>query len=285
MVRCTAGTSAITALLIAVLQSLPVLADDEPDSDKARASAERKETERLIQSELPKWKISRGRGRETRLQLESKPALRWTNPGTARVYGELYVWTVRGRPEAALTLFKGWEPAWGFTAEMTSLSLTEIVGEREGSVVWNPDKPGIELRGVPDASAPATTAAGRLRQMKALAAGFSAVMVDYRSNADGERQTLRLLTQPVFQYQSTDPGIIDGAMFAFVLGTDSEVLLLLEARVVNDKPTWQYAFARMNNDELFGLYKDAEVWRVERARYNQPRETYTWIGIDEAPAK
>jgi hypothetical protein len=122
--------------------------------------------------------------------------------------------------------------------------------------------------------------------MNSLAGDFSTVMVDYRNNKKGERQTLRLLPRPLYRYQSTDPEVIDGALYAYVLGTDSEVLLLLEARTAGGQASWQYAFARMNNDELVGLHKEQEVWRVPRAHYeDSQRAPYKWRGIPETPAR
>jgi hypothetical protein len=118
--------------------------------------------------------------------------------------------------------------------------------------------------------------------MRALSLEFSTFMIDDRSNAKGERQALRLLPQPLYRHQSTAPEVIDGALFAFVLGTDSEVLLLIEARAASDTTKWQYAFARMNNDELIGLHNEREVWRVGRARYDDSlHEPYKWMGISE----
>jgi hypothetical protein len=98
--------SRVFVLLIAGWPALLSAADTKSDPEGSRATTESKETVRLIQAELPSWKTWQGADHKIELKLESKPILRWTNPGTARVYGDLYVWTVHGRPEAALTLFK-----------------------------------------------------------------------------------------------------------------------------------------------------------------------------------
>jgi hypothetical protein len=51
---------------------------------------------------------------------------------------------------------------------------------------------------------------------------------------DGQerRWELRLLPHPLYRYESTDPDVVDGALFAFVTsaGTDPEALLAIEAR-------------------------------------------------------
>jgi hypothetical protein len=236
----------------------------EPSDTKSRDAQESVETTHLIKAELPNWKLSRVGDRKIDLKVEPTSVLRWTNPGMGRVYGDLYLWIADGRPEVVMSLFKTWEPAHGFHAEMHSLALTAVEAERDGKIVWQPLKPGVTLQDVPDAAKPAA-ASQRLSQMRALAREFSAELTDYRRNDAGERQALRLLTQPMYRYQSTDAELLDGAMFAFVLGTDPEVFLLLEARRSKETPRWQFGLARMNNDSLAVSYKDREVWRIKRA--------------------
>ena len=73
---------------------------------------------------------------------------------------------------------------------------------------------------------------------------------------------MRLLNQPVFRYSSADPGIIDGAIFVFVEGTDPEAFLQLEALQAEKRAAWRFAFSRMNHAGFTGQYKSAEVWNV-----------------------
>jgi hypothetical protein len=201
------------------------------------------------------------------------------------MHGEIYVWTADGRPETVMSLYKVWEPAWGFAGELHSLSLTNLGAKRDGAVAWKCDSPGIMLRDVPGAPAPAATAGPRLRQMRAIAADFSAVLIDYRLNSDGERQALRLLTNPVFRYSSPGGEVADGALFAFVVGTDAEVLLLLEAREQEKKARWRYAFARLNRDELSAFFKEQEVWSVGRASYEERDQPYAFMSLSELPPR
>jgi hypothetical protein len=241
-----------------------------PDDPESRAAEERETTTKLIEADLPQWKLWSDGDREHGLTLEPKPVLRWTNPGVGRVYGDVYLWTRKGRPEAVMSFYKAWQPKYDFTAEMHSLSLTEIAAERDGVLLWQPQKAGITLNTVPDAAKPAESPTKRLQQMRDLAGRFSARLVDRRINLEGERQELRLLTQPLYRYRSTDPELLDGALFAVVMGTDPEVFLLLEARQSGDARTWQYGLARMNTDPIAVSYMDKEVWRVEKAQYPGP---------------
>ena len=64
--------------------------------------------------------------------------------------------------------------------------------------------------------------------MRSLAREFNG-----RSLSDqGQAWELRLLPQPLYRYESTDPDVLDGALFTLVssAGTDPEIILLLEAR-------------------------------------------------------
>jgi hypothetical protein len=270
----------IGAAVSAVMLFAGSAISDDQEEAKTRDSNELRETARLVQAELPRWQIAMGE-RKTELKLNSKTLLRWTNPAAGRMNGEIYVWTVDGRPEAVMSLYKVWEPAWGFAGELHSLSLTKLVAERDRAVVWKCNQPGITLIDVPDAPAVAETAPRRMQQMRSMAQDFSAVLIDSRNNPNGESQALRLLTQPVYRYSSPGGDVVEGALFAFVLGTDVEVLLLLEARGAKDAPRWQYALARLNSDELAASFKQKEVWRVRHARYEDRDGPYVFLGLPE----
>jgi len=94
--------------------------------------------------------------------------------------------------------------------------------------------------------------------MKALVRDFSAKMVDEA----GQQSDLRLIPQPLIRYQPQDQPTIDGALFSFSLGTDPEVILLLEARIDKGTSSWQYACARYHYIDLKAYYKDKEVWHA-----------------------
>lgn len=196
---------------------------------------------------------------------------------------DLFLWVADGRPEAVMSLFKSWEPATGFHAELHSLSLSPLEADREDMTLWRPEEPGIRLQDVPNAPEPGSTAVRRLSQMRAIAGQFSAVLTDFRRNNSGERQALRLLSQPMYRYGETKRPVLDGALFAFVLGTDPEVFLLLEAHQTQDAPRWTFGLARMNNDSLAVSHEEREVWRIERAELHDPlRDRYVLRRVPES---
>ena len=75
-----------------------------------------------------------------------------------------------------------------------------------------------------------------------LGRSIHATLIKWREGSD--REELRLLPQPVYRYESEDPEVQDGGVFAFVQGTDPEVLLLLEAVRTEGGLVWIYGFVR-----------------------------------------
>jgi hypothetical protein len=194
------------------------------------------------------------------LQVVKEPVLRWDNPARTGENGATFVWTLGGRPEMIGTIFTyRLNDKINRKHEYHSLATEPLAAEFRGKEVWAPKVAGVKFAPLAEAAAPAGTSRQRLTQMKALAREFSASMKD----AEGEPYQLRLLTQPLFRYEPEDKGVLDGAMFSFSLGTDPEVLLLLEARPVKDAHQWQFAFARFHYVELKAFHKEREVFRAE----------------------
>ena len=80
-----------------------------------------------------------------------------------------------------------------------------------------------------------------------------------------------MLPTPLKVYKSVDPksNVRSGAMFTFVLGTDPECTLLLEAVEFKSRLRWEYAFGRATRGGLIGRYKGNEVWRAEKSLPNE----------------
>jgi hypothetical protein len=197
---------------------------------------------------------------DEKLTVVQEPVLRWDNPARTGENGATFVWTLGGRPEMIGTIFTyRYNDKLNRKHEYHSLATEPLSAEFRGKEVWAPHVAGVKFAPVPAAAAPAGAARQRLTQMKALAREFSASMKD----EEGESYQLRLLTQPLYRYEPEDKRVLDGALFSYSLGTDPEVILLLEARPVKDAHQWQYALARFHYIELKAYHKDREVFRAE----------------------
>ena len=179
--------------------------------------------------------------------------------------GEVYVWTYRGRPEVIGSMFSHPTPDGRRTVchELHSLSSAVLVADRLASEQWVPQAPGLDLKPVEGAPKPAGNPGLRLAQIRALAREFSGRSL---SN-EGQAWELRLLPRPLYRYESSDPVVLDGALFALVssAGTDPEIILLLEARVGQSGPQWLYGAARFSDMSLWLSHKNHEVWSALRS--------------------
>jgi hypothetical protein len=243
-------------------------ADDEPTSEAAKVAS-------MTAEELKLWAIRVGDDEGRAAKVSRDPILRYSNPGVGRVYGDVYLITLDGRPEAILSIYKWFTPYTGFEAEMQSLSTSKLRGHRDAREVWWPDRPGLEMKDVPDGPMPAASTVDRMGQMRSIASNFAGRLVDSRVGRTGEDQALRLLPKPLYRYEPRDSTPRDGGLFGFVVGTDPEFFLLLETRETPQGWRWKYGLARMNSDPLQVTFKGKEVWKAEKvANRHNPRGSY-----------
>ena len=156
------------------------------------------------------------------------------------------------------TRVRRWRPAQLFLVdkiwhhEFQSLSVNQFDVQsdlnRDPNWRWQPRSAGVEYVDANDVDAPAGSPPVRLRQMKAIADRFSAA-VDMNEDFSTPEQ-LRLLTTPIYRYSSKDHEILDGVIFAFVQGTNPEILLMIEALGNEPSARWRYGFARMSSYNL-----------------------------------
>jgi len=192
---------------------------------------------------------------QERLRLREEPLLNWSNAVNGDVRGSVFVWTANGRPEAIASIHKWFSRRPQVEEhELHSLSLSPLRATRSGSEVWRPEGPGVTLQALADATPPAKSPRARLSQMKELAGDFRVVYEEKKNRVE-----LRLLIQPLYRYESTDPDVLDGALFAFVRTTDPDALVLIEARKTDDGMRWHYGLARQNAMALRFLHRDKVV--------------------------
>jgi hypothetical protein len=278
LVRCAkrllsaAGTAVfvslpIAILLIASMGSLSAFAEDsKPEVPDEKELAKR--ALEISRKEAGLWNLELGTDRKQKLKLNADPVLRWSNPSAGEIYGAVFVWTSEGRPQVVGSIYKWYSPYKHYSTEFQSLAETTITGSRDGKETWTPDRAGVAFKPVPEAPQPAEGAATRLRQMREIAADFVATKTD----REGNQQKMRLLTQPIYRYESKAVAVLDGGLFTFVEGTDPEVFLVLEARHEKDCSRWHYALTRMNSTKFEATYKGNQVWNVEVLPWSQVRD-------------
>jgi hypothetical protein len=257
-------------LLVGWLLPLAAFAQEDSKNDADVPAAKTPSPLRKLMDESLSWNELFVNDR-SETPMTAKVVLRWTNNTRGSDDGMTVLYLADGRPEA-VCCFYPWEKS--LIHEFDSMSRGTLLAKRDGVVVWSPEKPGVQFHPVPAAAVPAETPATRLRQMKILANQFSSTMLGWQANK-GDREVLRLLPQPLYRYDSKRSDVLDGAVFAFVQGTDPESLLLIEAFKIGDGFEWQFAFARRTSGELEGRHKDTVVWHADRfPTNNDPRSTH-----------
>lgn len=238
---------------------------NEATQDDAEAATRRLE---LIKDRLAVYDIYTDSDRQTKFDLCADPILRWNNPVSGVKDGFVFLWTQDGRPTVAAETFLRPEEHW--VLNFQSLSTTTLIGDRTGRRWWFPAKPGVDLKAVSGAPSPERMPAQRLVQMRAIAREF-VVRDDFQGKGWWE---LRLLPQPLYRYGNPESELIDGALFAFVQGTNPEGLLLLEARKVGASHEWQYALAPMTGYALEVAYRGLNVWSIPWRQRPRPDEPF-----------
>jgi hypothetical protein len=224
--------------------------------------------------------VPRGGGKVLRPLPE--PILRWTQPVRGGDDGAVFLWVAGGRPEAVGTIFT-WRADGPrvMQHEVHSLALTPLDATWRGKPTWHPEQPGLTFGPVPEAPAPAASAAARLRQMQAIARDFSASSVHEKAG----RNELRLMPRPLYRYEPTDPTLIDGTLACFAHGTDPEVFVLIEARRKGDASEYQYAFARFSDLELHASHKGRNVWDAPRGQMNIRDRPHAYYVVEHVDAE
>ncbi len=212
--------------------------------------------------------------------LRTTPVLRWNQPVRGGDDGAVYVWLDNGRPAAIGTVF-AWPLPEGdriVTHEMHALAVESLSAKYEGQEVWTVGKPALDFKPVPNAPAPAESAPQRLAQMRTLSREFTAKAIDQKEGS----WELRLLGQPLYRYElKDDPDLLDGAVLAFVQGTDPEILLILEARRHGEQTRWEYALARFSDMRLFVQHNNVEVWKAPVSTPNDSKAPYFARNVEQ----
>ncbi|MBW3542296.1 MAG: hypothetical protein KY476_18670 [Planctomycetes bacterium] len=220
------------------------------------------------------------------LTLNRTPLLKYTNPvRRVQQHGAIYVWTLEDRPAAIASFWSAMpEPDWRrLNFEWHSLHGAPVGAEYEGERIWKTEEAGLEWQALTDAASPAALRPQRLVQMRRIASSFAVEIQTQESE-------LRLMRQPIFRYPESAGGVVDGAIFAFVMGTDPELFLLVEARAAtNGTQQWHVGIARFTNAPLRVRRDGREWWSCPHfpARVGAPvrdRKFFIHLEVKRLPA-
>jgi hypothetical protein len=121
---------------------------------------------------------------------------------------------------------------------------------------WAPRATPFIWSKIPDQAAPHARENIRRQQIKQAAQEFSA-----SEQWRGQTYQLRMMPQPILQYEDKENGVISGAVFVWAHGTNVEVLMFVEARREKDASNrWVAGFSRLAAASLDVDYKGQDFW-------------------------
>ena len=218
-------------------------------------------------------------GKHVSGKMVEKPLLRY-NDSTRRLSDStLWLWTERELPCGLMAIeFYPKNPSgpqWLF--EFVSLSDANLAIDRGNDWKWGAKQSGLEWRPISNATEPSAKPTLRLTQAKQLFQRFAA----HENEGVNGHIELRPLANPLYRYSDEASGVIDGVIFAFVNGTNPEVLLVIEARHDGGAkvPSWCYSLAQMTGAKVSASIDDQEVWTQGEADPPAVRSSYVngWL--------
>lgn len=209
-------------------------------------------------------------------QLSTEPLLTYSDPARVLQNSGLWLWTDAGRPLGLLAIefYPQHEEAGQVRPDVWSFEAATF--RQSGSLVrcaearWSLRRgSGLEID-LESATPPLLDRSARLRQMKQLARQFRA---ESHSTDEGAI-ALRLLPNPLYRYSESVDAVQDGALFAFVYGTNPEVICVIEAVPGESSPVWKCGFAPLSAAALTVEWEGREFWTA--GDYSGPgaRENY-----------
>ncbi|OYW14772.1 MAG: hypothetical protein B7Z55_15455 [Planctomycetales bacterium 12-60-4] len=206
---------------------------------------------------------------EKPFQLHPEPILRRQQNTIGNSLGYTFLWLEdSGRPAALgdIFFFKNHLEMRHMMNEWHSFNDQPLIVKGPGAndvekVFLDSPAPGLDWRAFPDADEPAKTTAGRKLQMTRL---VRRIAIDSTTQVSRQHHHLRLLTTPIFTYESTgDPRFLSGAIFAFCVETDPECLISIEARQSGDHYEWEFAPTATTIDLLALQLDEKPTWSAD----------------------
>jgi hypothetical protein len=262
---------AATTALLRADDPAPKPATDESNSEELRRGA----FVRAMESVASGLKVVRVTDDgETECRMVEDSVLNWSD--SARhpdlvVPGTTWIWHCKGRPVFIGEIYgrKKSVGAWILFGCNLSSGRIRFSDERLKTTLTTSY---YEPKEIADSPVVAKTKSERTFQMRQVAERFDA------HQFWEERFELRMLPKPIYRYEDADGGIIDGAVFALVHGTNPEVLVLIEAHAIEDSPPrWKVGFGSLAGAHCVVRLDGKEYWTCPKHTGDptDPRQGFT----------
>lgn len=222
--------------------------------------------------------------------LHEKPIFLHTQSVRGDDIGAVHLWLTEDKRPAVVGAVFAWSNSKNSRMvmyEFHSLVHQPISLKTSDRVPWTSRTRGFEWKSFPEgAPTPAEKPLRHRLRVKQLARRFTANTTTDKN----QRWELRLVPTPIFEYQSESAGVDYGALFAFCQGTDTELLLLIEAchnpeRDSEDQSSrrWRYGLAPFSDYKIRAELDREEVWESPQATAGENGKPHFWGAIEQLP--
>lgn len=223
-------------------------------------------------------------------QLYEKPIFLHTQSVRGDDIGAVHLWLTEDKRPAGVGAVFAWsnsETSRMVTYEFHSLVQQPISLSLSGRAQWTCPTRGFEWKEFPRGTPPPAKKTLQQRlQVKQLARQFTANTTTDKN----QRWELRLVPTPIYEYQAKSSGVRHGAMFAFCQGTDTELLLLLEAfgKPAGDSngpasQNWRYALVPFTDYKARAEFQGEEIWESPEGELAENGKPHYWNSLKEVP--
>ena len=213
--------------------------------------------------------------------LQEKAIFRHTQTVRGDDIGAVYVWKeASGRPAVIGVIF-AWSQGrnrWVMN-EFHSLHKNGIAMDLPGKRSWTTEQPGLQWQPFLKADPPDSSTLKQKLQAKALSRRVSANATDPTK----ARWELRLVPTAIYEYSIPEEGVSYGGVFSLCQGTDTELLVIVEARQTEGKAEWHYAFAPFTDYQLAVSIDDERVWESPEGTVSENGKPHYWDFLEQRP--
>jgi hypothetical protein len=205
--------------------------------------------------------------KDAKHEFSREPMLRYNDAARDIVDAALWSLGTKGRPRAVLVL----EVYGGnFVQYELTAAADPPQSVRAPGFVWTPRQTPFTWSQLADLDPPRPTSSVRRRQIKQASLRFSA-----SEQWRGQTTQLRLMAQPILQYEDKDHGVLDGAVFVWAHGTNVEILMFIEARQdAGGAAHWVAGFSRLASASLDVDYNGKDFWSSAESPTASPTSPY-----------
>lgn len=215
-------------------------------------------------------------------ELREKAIFRHTQSVRGDDIGAVYLWTdASSERPAAIGVFFGWsqDRNRNVMEEFHSLHDGPIRRTAAGHATWTSNAEGLQWKQTSDLPAPMKDR----RRLRLQARQFPRLLKVQTASSSGQSWKLRNVPAPFYEYSDPNSGIHYGAIFGFCQGTDTELLVLIEARQVDDERAWFFSLAPFSDYQITAQLPDGTSWDSPNGSMNENGKPHYWAFVETRP--